>query len=607
MMRVNRFLAAAAALFVAALPVRADQILGPGRIQSGTNKLILPGGPTLGTYQNGQYTSQPYNIQIQGSGSTGDVSGMCVKAFGQTICRNLFALFTDVPYITLYGGAGDFNGTTGTDNLAAWNAAAATGKCVKFPAGRYYFSATPSTITNSNLCAYGDGVEATVLIFAASATDGLVANQANYSQTVTVVDMTLATLGNETGSAIKASWSDADATLNSNERRFTARNVLFRGEGNQSHGWKRGYDLNNAQHFNISNSAFVGRQTNNGATPADTLYADDAIYITSGAYGTVAGHISNFIAYSAKRCINLYNGTTSIEGLNVSQFDCVGVGTGIAFNPGLASPGFVASNGHINSYSGGITGKFATDATLTNMLIYKTPSSTSDWYCFNLANSSYSVIANNTCKNQAPNVSTSGNAYGIRLTDSTYDQINGNLFVLPTTGVTITGASGENFGRGNVTAGNVTNGTTSAVIDTSSGVNTIGTGNRIVSGANLSATTTATIGNPVSQSTQIGAHVGEKFRVTATLYVTNGATAGEVLNIVKVGTGSGAASGVFQASAGQLTDRRPIAASATQSSTVTGIFTVTTTGTLQFTQFGQTTGSTGSVAAGDAQISAEQL
>lgn len=44
----------------------------------GNGKLSFQRGPTLGTYQNGQFTSQPYKIQIQGPGSTGPVDGMSV-------------------------------------------------------------------------------------------------------------------------------------------------------------------------------------------------------------------------------------------------------------------------------------------------------------------------------------------------------------------------------------------------------------------------------------------------------------------------------------------------------------------------------------------------
>ncbi|WP_345819945.1 hypothetical protein ABC766_27325 [Methylobacterium fujisawaense] len=90
---MNRFLAAAAALFIVVLPASADQNLGAARIQSGTNRLVLPGGPTLGTYQNGQFTSQPYNIQIQGSGSTGDVSGMSVPAPNSAAAQGTLSWF----------------------------------------------------------------------------------------------------------------------------------------------------------------------------------------------------------------------------------------------------------------------------------------------------------------------------------------------------------------------------------------------------------------------------------------------------------------------------------------------------------------------------------
>jgi hypothetical protein len=77
-MFVLRFLAAATALAAIISPVRADQNLGPARIISGTNKVVLPGGPTLGLWQNNKFISQPDSIQIQGSGSTGDISTMSV-------------------------------------------------------------------------------------------------------------------------------------------------------------------------------------------------------------------------------------------------------------------------------------------------------------------------------------------------------------------------------------------------------------------------------------------------------------------------------------------------------------------------------------------------
>lgn len=67
-------LAALAALSLAA-PAHADQILGQGRIDN-ANRVILPGGPTLGRWQGNKYTSTPDALQIQGPGSTGAVPGM---------------------------------------------------------------------------------------------------------------------------------------------------------------------------------------------------------------------------------------------------------------------------------------------------------------------------------------------------------------------------------------------------------------------------------------------------------------------------------------------------------------------------------------------------
>jgi hypothetical protein len=84
LMNTRHRLAASAALLAAALPARADQILGPVRVVSGTNAAVLPDGPTLGSWERGKFTSQTDAIHIEGAGSTGDVSGMSVTAGGTT-------------------------------------------------------------------------------------------------------------------------------------------------------------------------------------------------------------------------------------------------------------------------------------------------------------------------------------------------------------------------------------------------------------------------------------------------------------------------------------------------------------------------------------------
>ncbi|MGU3469352.1 hypothetical protein ACLBXO_31430 [Methylobacterium sp. C33D] len=94
LMCVKRLMAAAVALFTAVLPVRADQILD-ARWFDNNGRATLPGGPTLGTYQNGKITSQSNAIQIQGTGSAGKLSETCFKVAGSPICRQQRDRWTD--------------------------------------------------------------------------------------------------------------------------------------------------------------------------------------------------------------------------------------------------------------------------------------------------------------------------------------------------------------------------------------------------------------------------------------------------------------------------------------------------------------------------------
>jgi hypothetical protein len=58
----------------------------PGLDQA-TGALIVPNGPTLGTYQNGQYTSQPDAIQLQSGGLTCAAGATCDVTPGKVFKR----------------------------------------------------------------------------------------------------------------------------------------------------------------------------------------------------------------------------------------------------------------------------------------------------------------------------------------------------------------------------------------------------------------------------------------------------------------------------------------------------------------------------------------
>jgi hypothetical protein len=95
----------AAALALSTL-AHADQILGPGRIDT-SNRVVLPGGPTLGTWRSGKFTATPDALQIKGSGSTGDLSTMSVTPVGASAPTTL-GTFTAGAAMRNYKFTGDF-------------------------------------------------------------------------------------------------------------------------------------------------------------------------------------------------------------------------------------------------------------------------------------------------------------------------------------------------------------------------------------------------------------------------------------------------------------------------------------------------------------------
>lgn len=131
MMRLPCLVAAAlAALAALSAPARADQLLGQGRIDS-DSRVVLPGGPTLGLWRGHTFTATPDVLQIQGTGSTGDVSSMSVTPPGRGVASALSRLFDAT--VSLAGfGAKDDNATDNTAAVqAAVNAATAAGRTLR--------------------------------------------------------------------------------------------------------------------------------------------------------------------------------------------------------------------------------------------------------------------------------------------------------------------------------------------------------------------------------------------------------------------------------------------------------------------------------------------
>lgn len=99
------FLSFLAALVITVAPARADQILGPGRVDN-AGKVLLPGGLTLGKWQGGKYTATPDVLdagRILGDGSgikaraviTGAVDRIVAEKLFERLSINDFYQFTD--------------------------------------------------------------------------------------------------------------------------------------------------------------------------------------------------------------------------------------------------------------------------------------------------------------------------------------------------------------------------------------------------------------------------------------------------------------------------------------------------------------------------------
>jgi hypothetical protein len=139
------------AVAVAALALtgtaHADQILGPGRIDS-SNRVVLPGGPTLGRFQGGKYTATP--DVLDGGTILGDGSGVKAKISSPgAVLRSLMDKLDERLSVRDFWLPSD-----GTDYLPAINRAVAA---LPNSGGSIHFPRQASCYLISNVAVIGDG------------------------------------------------------------------------------------------------------------------------------------------------------------------------------------------------------------------------------------------------------------------------------------------------------------------------------------------------------------------------------------------------------------------------------------------------------------------
>lgn len=572
------------------------------QIQTGVNGVIngmgRPGGTaTLDQGGHVPLSQVPANIALPT-----DVSTSSVRADPLAVYRTLGQRVQDQVFAQDYGAKPDFNGSTGTDSSAQFAGALQSGKCIRFPAGSYYFASTQTFPTGKPLCVLGDGKEQTLIVFGPGAGHGFVATPSSYQQPSIVRGVTLATLGNETGSALKISYPDADVNLYPYTERAVIDDVAIRGLTSMATGWSRGIELYNVQWFYISNYNITGRRSNNGATAADNQHMTDGIYAGYGGQVSGGGFISRGQIYEGVNAVNIQS-PNNAQGFNISQFNFVEVGNGVVQVNVTDGPGLTVNDGHMNVYNRAIKTVHAPENVFSSLLVYKNPLATSETVMFDLAQSPFSSLSNIVAKNQTSDANVSGGFVGARLTDSPYSRVQMTI-ERPSIGADLRGNTTQAGGELSI-AGTLTNGNTVAVRDTSTGSNSLRMQPFLTAQVNAAALTATPSGANVVSTGIINVLAGQRYRVTASVETVNGATAGDALLTVYQASGTGTASFVFGAGSAQIRDRRAVAANGDVIQNVTGLLTVTASGTLNLTALMQTTGSNSTVNAGGGQIQVE--
>ena len=367
-------------------------------------------------------------------------------------------------------------------------------------------------------------------------------------------------------------------------------------------GWAQGIALTNCTWAAINDVLIVGRRSG-GGTAADYQHMTDGVYITNGAVDVGMGFFNNIQVYEAVNGIHLASANT-MEAFNLSQFNLVEVGTGVLGTFGTSTLGISVTDGHINAFTAGINLSKVNDSNFANLLIYKHPLSVTNCTGIALSGGTGVLVSNVTMKNQTSDAAVSGQWYGVSCVNMTYVRLVAVSIFRPTAGIVISGTSA-------VISGEVTsfstfaNATppTVAVNDTTGNANTISSSPLFAAYTNSGALAPNLAGVWAAVTPTMNVLAGQRFRVDATIAMTNGGTAGDALTTVA--KFSGTATVATGSTGSTVAQRVNIAASSSVNQTPGGVFTVTASGTLVMGVLCQLTTSTGTLAANGAQLTIE--
>lgn len=285
-----------------------------------------------------------------------------------------------------FGATG--NGTT--DDTAAIQAAANTGKAIIIPEGIYVISATINFTQASAI--RGEGMSASFLKF--SGAYGIkFTNQAGDNNPVEISNLTMLQTGSAVGVAIwvdNSAQSGSGVIQNRTSPRMVINNVSVKGSGTVANsGWSRGVYANDVLHATISGFHFEGKH---GASQADIETLSAIHFFGSGSPVEIV--IDNSWVFYVQKAIEI----TNCEGLFVSDCNLVAVNYGVYFDAAGTEPQLNLIDNHINANIACTVAQHLAQGMIAQNLFY--------------------------ARGTAP-----GNVAGVTLTDCIWTSITNNTFV----------------------------------------------------------------------------------------------------------------------------------------------------------------------------------
>jgi hypothetical protein len=282
-----------------------------------------------------------YLLQSGGAGADPSWAGF-LQSRGSAVARTWQSKASDIVSVMDFGAVADFNGTTGTNNAAAFQAALNAATSVYIPPGQYLISGQLN-VSNKPMTIVGAGKDASVLVFSSGVTPGLSVSQNSGAYPFSMCNLTFTTLADPVTSGclgLNLQWPTGWEHRFINKGQIS--NVEFRGYDVLLHGWLHGISFTQCQSYDIICCMFTGRMRNGwgGSNQADVTLSANAITWTGGWYPTdldLYGCNFNFWQFGV-----VFTGAA--EGLQVINCTFVFVGRGIYWFTGNFDPALGGGN-----------------------------------------------------------------------------------------------------------------------------------------------------------------------------------------------------------------------------------------------------------------------